>query len=83
LHNLLEKKNLNLLNRTVQQLRGAGGGDGFDPIPELATAAEEAIKAADNLDAIAAKVYSLIDVIQHIEGFDNGAGDLALKGERR
>jgi CheY-like chemotaxis protein/HPt (histidine-containing phosphotransfer) domain-containing protein len=83
LHDLLEEKNLSLLKRTVHQLRGAGGGYGFDPISEKAAVAEDAIKAADNLDAIAAKVNSLIDVIRHVEGFESSAGELASKGERR
>jgi PAS domain S-box-containing protein len=79
LHNLLEEKNLDQLKRAVHQLRGAGGGYGFDPISETAAVAEDAIKAADNLDAIATKVNSLIAVIEHIQGFENRAGDLAKK----
>ena len=42
---LLRSNELPLLRRVVHQLRGTGGGYGFDPISELATIAEAAIDA--------------------------------------
>ncbi len=79
---LMDGHDLSLLKRAVHQLRGAGGGYGFDAISEKATAAEESIKASDNLETIQAKINSLIDVIHRIEGFDKNKENAALKGDR-
>jgi HPt (histidine-containing phosphotransfer) domain-containing protein len=67
---LLQSKDLPPLRRLVHQLRGTGGGYGFDPITELAASAEEAIVATENLEQVSARVHALIDVLQRVEGFD-------------
>ena len=81
LQQLLDGQELGTLRRTVHQLRGAGGGYGFDAISESAAVAEESIKASDNLEAIAEKINSLIDVIRHIDGFDINKEEVAPQGE--
>jgi len=81
LQELLSAGDLALLKRAVHQLRGAGGGYGFDPVSESAALAEESIKASDNLQAIEAKINSLIDLIRRIEGFDNNKQGAQSRGE--
>jgi signal transduction histidine kinase/ActR/RegA family two-component response regulator/HPt (histidine-containing phosphotransfer) domain-containing protein len=65
------------LRRTVHQLRGAGGGYGFESVTELAAAAEAAIKAAEGSESIHAKIDSLVQTIGRIEGYDKAAEKLA------
>jgi HPt (histidine-containing phosphotransfer) domain-containing protein len=61
------------LRRVVHQLRGAGGGYGFESITELATVAEAAIKAAKAGESINTKIDALIENIIRIEGYDKQA----------
>jgi len=61
------------LRRVVHQLRGAGGGYGFESITELATVAEAALKAAKGGESINAKIDSLIQNISRIEGYNKQA----------
>jgi HPt (histidine-containing phosphotransfer) domain-containing protein len=81
MQNLLSHNDLGTLKSLVHQLRGAGGGYGFDAISDLAAKAEESIKAADNLETIAQEINSLIDVIRHIEGFDESRATTSPNGE--
>jgi CheY-like chemotaxis protein len=74
---LLQEKNLEELRRAVHQLKGAGGGYGFPAITETAAAAEQRIRAADSLDAIAVNVQSLIQIIRRVEGYNNAAESAA------
>jgi signal transduction histidine kinase/DNA-binding response OmpR family regulator len=67
---LWDAQDLASLRRVVHQLRGSGGGYGFNSISELATYAEAAIDAADDLESIKRKIHSLTGVIGRIEGFD-------------
>ena len=67
---LLDHDDLPALRRVVHQLRGTGGGYGFDAITDLAAIAEDAINAADNRDSIIVQINSLIEVIRCVEGFD-------------
>ena len=67
---LLCKGDLEELRRQMHQLKGAGGGYGFPAISELASAAEQRVRANDTLDAVAAGVRSLIELIRSIEGYD-------------
>ena len=71
MQNMLEQKDLQSLKRVVHQLRGAGGGYGFDAISTAAATAEESIKAAHNLDVIDGEIKSLIDIIRRVEGFED------------
>ena len=70
LRSLLETQDLDALRRLVHQLRGACGGYGFDGITEIAAVAEAAIKTGQPVLAISTAVFSLIHIIQRIEGFD-------------
>jgi HPt (histidine-containing phosphotransfer) domain-containing protein len=72
IQDLLNRNELQLLRRVVHQLRGTGGGYGFDPITEAAGNVEDAINATDNMESISNKINCLIDVIRRIEGFDEG-----------
>jgi signal transduction histidine kinase/HPt (histidine-containing phosphotransfer) domain-containing protein len=81
MQNLLNSNDLGALKSVVHQLRGAGGGYGFDSISQLAAKAEESIKAADNLEAIVEEINSLIDLIRHIEGFDESRAMTSPDGE--
>ena len=67
---LLSRQDLDELRRAVHQLKGAGGGYGFPQITDAAAAAEQRIKVSDSLDAIAAHIRLLIDLIRRIEGYD-------------
>jgi signal transduction histidine kinase/ActR/RegA family two-component response regulator/HPt (histidine-containing phosphotransfer) domain-containing protein len=67
---LMRKKDLEGVRSLAHQLRGAGGSYGFDRLSELAEGAEESIKAADNLQSVEKKINALIDMIEHIEGFE-------------
>jgi signal transduction histidine kinase/DNA-binding response OmpR family regulator len=80
---LLNHSNLESLQRVVHQLRGAGGSYGFDPITEWAAKAEDSIKAADNLESITQQIISLIDVIHHVQGFDESRATTPSQGEEQ
>jgi CheY-like chemotaxis protein len=75
MQNMLGKKDLQSLKRVVHQLRGSGGGYGFDAISTAAAAAEESIKAAHNLDVIDREIKSLIGIIRRVEGFEDQKAD--------
>jgi len=66
----LNRDDLQSLKRVVHQLRGTGGGYGFDSITELAAGVEEAIKAADKRESILEQINSLIELIRRVEGYD-------------
>jgi PAS domain S-box-containing protein len=74
----LRRNDLEALRRLVHQLRGAGGGYGFDAISERAADAEESIRASDNLEKITNQVNVLIDIIRRVEGFDERKGNVAV-----
>ncbi len=73
----LDAGEMDSLRRVVHQLRGAGGGYGFESITELATAAESAIKAGKGGESINTKIDSLIQNLSRIEGYDQEAGKQA------
>jgi signal transduction histidine kinase/CheY-like chemotaxis protein/HPt (histidine-containing phosphotransfer) domain-containing protein len=58
------------LRQAVHQLKGAGHGYGFTSITELASRAEETIKAARVADAAKADVEALIALIRGVQGYD-------------
>ncbi len=70
LNDLLQRNEIDLLKRAVHQLRGAGGGYGFDSITEAAAKAENSIKASVDLETLRAEVESLIALIRRVEGFE-------------
>jgi signal transduction histidine kinase/DNA-binding NarL/FixJ family response regulator len=66
---LLEKRELDELRRKVHQLKGAGGGYGFTPITDAAARAEGQLKQHAPLEAVAADVNALLDLIRSVEGY--------------
>jgi PAS domain S-box-containing protein len=79
----LENRDLDALKRIVHQLRGAGGGYGFDPISEYAAQAEDSIKAVDQFESISRQIISLIDVIHRVQGYDEAKAMLPTQGEAK
>ncbi len=77
---LVGGEDLQPLRRAAHQLRGTGGGYGFDAITEFATQVEDSIKAAEHRDIITTQTHALIDVIHRVEGFDPGKELLASGG---
>jgi HPt (histidine-containing phosphotransfer) domain-containing protein len=74
---LLESMNLRdlqPLRRVAHQLRGSGGGYGFDAISELAGKVENSIASGDSLAAIRGRVLCLVSVICRVEGYGDGNG---------
>jgi chemotaxis protein histidine kinase CheA len=67
---LIKSEDMVPLRRVAHQLRGAGGGYGFDEITERASIVENSIKASENRESISQQIDSLIDVIRRVEGFD-------------
>ncbi len=77
---LLSRNDLAELQKVVHQLRGAGGGYGFDLITEPASRAEEAIKTTQALEVITAEINSLIEIIRRIDGYDESKASVAAVG---
>ena len=67
---LLGRGNMDDLRRACHQLKGAGGGYGFDIITTRAAAAENCLKAGDTLDRIADEVNQLLVMLRSVEGYD-------------
>jgi HPt (histidine-containing phosphotransfer) domain-containing protein len=74
---LLERNDLSALRKVVHQLRGSGGGYGFDVISKAAGTAEESIKADKAISQIAGEIELLIGLIRRIEGYDQSKETLA------
>src|ERR1019366_7255345 len=77
LKDFLKAEKTDELRRVVHQLRGACGGYGFDGLTEVATAAENAIHAADNVEIVTRHINSLIEMIRRIEGYEESTGLIA------
>jgi signal transduction histidine kinase/DNA-binding response OmpR family regulator len=75
LNELLAQGQLEELRRATHQLKGSGGGYGFQPITDIAAKAEKLIKSSDPIETIAAQVRELINVIQSVEGFEAPKND--------
>jgi HPt (histidine-containing phosphotransfer) domain-containing protein len=67
---LLQRKNLEELRRTVHQLKGAGGGYGFPQITDAAAAAERRVKEEGAIEAITNDINALIQLIRSVDGYD-------------
>jgi HPt (histidine-containing phosphotransfer) domain-containing protein len=69
MQDLLEGANLSQLQTKVHQLKGAGGGYGFDEVTRLAGTAEQSIKDNKDVEQVRSNVESLLATIRRIEGF--------------
>jgi HPt (histidine-containing phosphotransfer) domain-containing protein len=67
---LTAQDNLGGLRRIAHQMKGTGGGYGFDAMSDLAAQAEEAVSEGQAIDAIRERVESLVRFIRSIEGYD-------------
>ena len=68
---LLGQQDLTELRRVVHQIKGAGGGYGFDEITRRAAEAERALKQNDPLETIQANLESLVALIRTVEGYQS------------
>lgn len=69
LERLLEAGKFMELRRVVHQLKGAGGGYGFDRITELAATTEQSLKEDAPLETIQAEVQTLAALVRSVEGY--------------
>ena len=76
---LMNDEDLLQLRRAVHQLRGSGGGYGFDAITDWASKVEGSINAADIPQSIHDEVNSLIDIIRRTQGYNQGSESLTTK----
>jgi signal transduction histidine kinase/DNA-binding response OmpR family regulator len=67
---LLEENNLDELRRQVHQMKGAGGGYGFNDITTYAAKAEMAVKEGGTLERIASEVETLVQLVRRVQGYD-------------
>jgi HPt (histidine-containing phosphotransfer) domain-containing protein len=67
----LHAGDLETLRRTVHQLKGAGGGYGFDPITTQAALAEQQIKDGKAIEQISQEVESLAALVRRVVGYDS------------
>jgi CheY-like chemotaxis protein/nitrogen-specific signal transduction histidine kinase len=73
LQSLLTANNLDELRRQVHQLKGAGGGYGFQTITDLAARAEQSLKSQQSLEAVAAQIRDLSDLLKRIHASNPAA----------
>jgi signal transduction histidine kinase/DNA-binding NarL/FixJ family response regulator len=66
---LLSQSDLAALKRAVHQLKGSGGGYGFQAVTDTAAVAEQQLADGAPIEAIAAKVNELTELLRSIEGF--------------
>ena len=67
---LLAKGELEPLCQLVHRLKGSGGAYGFAELTRLATRAEAAINAEQQIEQVAREVRELIDLIRRIEHYE-------------
>lgn len=58
------------LREELHQIKGAGGGYGFNPISRLAADAERSVKQEDPIEKIHSDVNSLIELVRSVHGYD-------------
>jgi DNA-binding response OmpR family regulator len=68
---LVRNNEIEQLRQAIHQLKGAGGGYGFAEITQRAAEVERTIKNGAALDAIAADVQSLVELLQRVEGYQS------------
>ncbi|MEO6436182.1 MAG: Hpt domain-containing protein, partial [Tepidisphaeraceae bacterium] len=78
IEDLLTGADLSSLKRHVHQLKGSGGGYGFNAVTETAAVAEKQIMDGAPLDAVASQVNELLTLLRSIEGY---AGETVGKSE--
>ncbi len=78
---LLDGRDLPKLRLAVHQLRGAGGGYGFNPITVSAARVEYAINAYENQSSVREHTYALIDVLGRVAGVN--VNNARMVGEKR
>lgn len=66
---LLREGNLIELRRVIHQIKGAGGGYGFDPITQYAAQADQSLKEQNSPEIIAGQVDLLVGLIRTVEGY--------------
>jgi PAS domain S-box-containing protein len=71
LSSLLAEGNLSDLRSCVHQLRGSGGGYGFDEITALAAEAETAIISGAGIQQVKTGIQALIELIGTVEGYQS------------
>jgi len=57
------EKNLNMLQRTMHQMRGACGGYGFPTLTESAGKVEEKLKAGQTLESVEASISEFLNLL--------------------
>jgi HPt (histidine-containing phosphotransfer) domain-containing protein len=66
---LLGEQDLSQLRQVVHQLKGAGGGFGFDEITHRAAQVEKTIQAQATLEIIVQQVTSLVRLLERVDGY--------------
>ncbi len=66
----LDRQDLPAVQRTLHQLKGAGGGYGFREITTSAAGAELALKNHGSLDSIHSEIQSLLELVRSIDGYE-------------
>jgi CheY-like chemotaxis protein/HPt (histidine-containing phosphotransfer) domain-containing protein len=69
MNQLLTEQNFSELRCVMHQMKGAGGGYGFDAITQLAGDAERAMKEKESPEKIEAGTASLIALVRSVEGY--------------
>jgi signal transduction histidine kinase/DNA-binding response OmpR family regulator len=82
LSEFLRKQSLDELRRVVHQLKGTGGGYGFDEITDRAAVAERRIAAAEPIEQIAREIEELTLLIKRVEGYGDGGGESDGQGKK-
>jgi signal transduction histidine kinase/DNA-binding response OmpR family regulator len=70
LSRMLTRNELEELRVAVHQLKGAGGGYGFDEITQLAMTAETSIKNGETVDSIRGQLDALVAYMRSVENYD-------------
>jgi len=67
---MMSEGDIQNLRTVCHQLKGAGGGYGFDCITELAAKAEAPLKAGATIEQVKGEIQALIDLLRSVEGYD-------------
>lgn len=70
LRTLLDGGDLESLRRVTHQLKGSGGGYGFNAITELAGKAEASIKQSRPLEQVRSTIDELTSYIRNVSGYE-------------